>query len=138
MKVYIDENMPRQLAHALNILQEVLNAKEGTRIEILSIPEVFGEGAKDEEWIPKAGKEKAYVITQDYRIQTTRHQRDLCVQHGIGMFYIKPPSKNGLSFWEMTKLLIDRWEEIRKIIKKNQPPFAYRCTLRNKFERMQE
>lgn len=137
MKIYIDENMPPQLAESLNILQKALNSKNNTNIEVLSIMKEFGRGAKDEDWIPKAGKEKAVVITQDYRIQTTRHQRDLFQKHGLGMFFISAPKK-GLSFWEMTKLLINRWEEILKIIRKNKTPFAYRCTKKKPFESIDE
>lgn len=138
MKIYIDENMPHQLAKALNTLQQVLNKKERTQLEVLSIKEVFGVGAKDEKWIPIAGKQKAIVITQDYHIQTTRHQRDLCEQYNLGMLYIKPPSKNGFAFWDMAKLLVKRWDEVRKIIKKDKPPFAYRCTSRTTFEKLEK
>ncbi len=98
IKVYVDENMPHQLAEVLNTLQQPLNFKEKTQIEVLSIKKVFGQGAKDEDWIPLVGKGGGVIITQDYNIQTTRHQRDLCEKHGLGMLYIKPPSKNGLSY----------------------------------------
>jgi len=57
IKVYVDENMPHQLAEALNTLQQPLNFKEKTQIEVLSIKKVFGQGAKDEDWIPLVGKE---------------------------------------------------------------------------------
>lgn len=137
MKVYIDENMPSQLADSLNILQQVLNVKNGTSIEVLSIKQVFKQGAKDEDWIPVIGQQGGAVITQDYRIQTTRHQRDLCKKHGMGVFFISAP-KNGLSFWDMTMLLINRWEEILQLIRKNNTPFAFRCTQRKKFENLEE
>jgi hypothetical protein len=126
MKVYLDENMPHQLAEALNIIQEALNHQEGTNIEVTSISKEFGTGAKDEEWIPKITG--SIVITQDYRIQRSRHQRDLYEKHQLGMVYIKPPSKNGLSFWDMTQLIIKRWDEIRKLAVKKKFPFAVVCS----------
>lgn len=138
MKIYIDENMPPQLARALNILQEVTNRREGTNHEVLSVVDVFGTGVKDEDWIPKAGGEKAAIITQDYHIQTTRHQRDLCNQYGLGMFYIRPPSRNGFTFGDMTKLLVKRWDEILKILKKDNPPFSYRCTSKAGFKKLED
>lgn len=138
MKIYIDENLPVKLANALNILQKVLNKKEGLDIEVVSIKEAFYSGVKDEEWVIKTGKEKAIVITQDFHLQRIRHQRDLCKEYNLGMLFVHPPSKNGFSFWEMTKLLIKRWEEILRIIKKDTPPFAYRCTSRTKFEKLEE
>ena len=63
LKIYIDENMPPQLAESLNILQKALNVKNNTEVEVLSIMKEFGRGAKDEEWIPKLGNVKAVVIT---------------------------------------------------------------------------
>lgn len=137
MKIYIDENMPKQLANSLNILQQALNLQNSTNYEVLSIKEVFGKGAQDEDWIPLAGKEGAVVITQDFRIQTTRHQRDLYQASGLGILFIKAP-KNGLSFWDMTTFLINKWPEILKILKKNKPPFAFRGTQRTRFSRLED
>ena len=67
MKIYIDENISPYLANGLDILDRPF--KNG--IEVLSIKDVFGEGAQDEDWIPKVGAEKGIVITQDYNIQRT-------------------------------------------------------------------
>jgi len=49
MIIYIDENLPPQLADGLNKLQEPLNRRNKTEFEIKSIKSVFGEGVKDEE-----------------------------------------------------------------------------------------
>ena len=137
IRIYIDENMPEQLAKALNILQQPLNGKEKSPIEVLSLKEEFGGGAKDEDWIPVVGRSNGVVITQDFNIQTTRHQRALCEEHGLGMIYIKPPSNRGLSYWDMALLLINRWNEIKKILRMEKAPFAYRGTMRGKqFEKM--
>lgn len=135
-KIYIDENLPKQLAVGLNELQQPMNARDGMAIEVLSIKEVYGQGAKDEEWIPKVGKESGIVITQDYRIQTQRHQKELYINSEVGILFLNPPSKGGFSYWEMVKQLVNRWEEIKTIVKKNQPPFAFRCTPKKKFEKM--
>lgn len=86
--IYIDENLPPALAKGLQTLQDPLNKKERRDIRVLSIKEVLGSGAKDEDWIPKIGKEKGIVITQDYRIQTQRHQKELYLEHGIGIFFL--------------------------------------------------
>ena len=134
MIALIDENFPRQLANGLNKIQEPLNLKEKIRFEVLSIPEVFGSGAKDEEWIPKAGEMGSIILTQDLRIQSTRHQRDLYQQHNLGIFFFKPPSKNGYSYWEMVKQIIKHWDTIKDLTRKTKLPFAFRCTSRTKFE----
>jgi phosphopantetheine adenylyltransferase len=135
-KIYIDENFPRQLAEGLNILQQAQNRKEGLDIEVLSIKTVFGEGAKDEDWIPKVGKEKGIVITQDFRIQTQKHQKELYIENKVGILFFNPPSNNGFTYWEMVKQLVNKWDDIKQIVKKNNTPFAYRTSAKTKFDKL--
>jgi hypothetical protein len=134
--IFIDENLPQQLAEGLNILQQPLNLKEGVEIEIKSIKKEFGQGEQDEDWIPKVGKLKGIVITQDTRIQSQKHQKELYQKEGVGMLFMSAPSKTGWSYWEMVKQLIERWDEIKTIVIKNKPPFAFRCSARTKFEKL--
>jgi hypothetical protein len=131
--IYIDENFSHHLADGLNIFQKHLNTNEKLQIQVLSIKEVFGKGVKDEVWIPLVGNEKGIVITQDLRIQTTRHQNELYKKHGLGVFFFKPPS-SGFSFWEMVEQLIKRWPEIKKK-SSDARPFAFRIKS-NKIERL--
>lgn len=133
-KIYIDENFAQQLADGLDVFQQHLNQKERFQVQVLSIKKVFGQGALDEDWIPIAGKEKAVVITQDLRIQTTRHQNELYKKHGLGVFFFKPPS-TGFSFWEMVEQVIKRWPEIKKKTKSNRP-FAFRYKSKGKLEKL--
>ncbi|MDQ2719444.1 MAG: hypothetical protein M3Z26_06745 [Bacteroidota bacterium] len=137
-KIFIDENLPPQIARGLHILQQPQNAKEGLKVDVHSIKDFFGEGSKDEEWIPKVGKMKGIVITQDYRIQSLKHQRELYKQHGVGILFFSPPSKTGFSYWEMVKQVVTRWEKIKGIIKKEKTPFAYRCSARADFENLED
>jgi len=134
--IYIDENMPHQLARGLHTLQEPQNAKDGIEIVVLSIKDVFGAGTPDEEWIPKVGKENGIVITQDFRIQSQKHQRELYLESGVGILFLNPPSSGGFSYWDLVKKLISEWEDIKRIIRKNNTPFAFRGTSRTKFEKM--
>ena len=133
LNIYIDENFSHHLAEGLNIFQKHLNTNEKLQIQVLSIKEVFGRGVKDEVWIPLVGNEKGIVITQDLRIQTTRHQNELYKKHGLGVFFFKPPS-SGFSFWEMVEQVIKRWPEIKKKSSDDRP-FAFRIKS-NKMERL--
>jgi hypothetical protein len=134
--IYIDENLPEQLAIGLNELQKPENLRDKFEIHVKSIKQEFGKGALDEDWIPKVGEKRAYVITQDLRIQSQKHQRELYKAHGVGIFFLNPPSKSGFQYWEMVKKMIHEWEGIKKIIQKNKPPFAFRATSRTSFEEM--
>ena len=130
-KIYIDENFASQIADGLNVFQKHLNLKEKHQFEVLSIKNAFRKGIKDEEWIPIVGKEKAIIITQDLRIQTTRHQRDLYHKYDLGIFFFKPPSKQGYTFWQMVELLIKHWERIKSLTIKSKRPFAFKCSNRS-------
>jgi hypothetical protein len=125
LKIYIDENMAPQLARALNIIQEHLNTEEKKAIKVISLKDAFHEGIKDEEWIPIVGEQNGIVITQDRKIQQTRHQRELYVQNGVGIIFLKSP-KTGMTFWQMFKHLVDWWDDIKQISRKNKTPFSFR------------
>jgi len=110
MIIYIDENMSPFLARGFNLFHTPLNQKLEKDINVLSIREEFGRGAKDEDWIPTAGKQSASVITQDYNIRRTKHQHTLCQKYSLGIFYLKPPSKKGFTYWDMVRLPVKHWE----------------------------
>lgn len=131
--------MPKMLAEGFHILQEPENyrLKLEDRIEVKSIAGEFGRGALDEDWIPKAGRQNSCVITQDYNINRIKHQRALCEKYNLGMFYFRPPSKNGFSYWEMVQLLTKHWQEIIRTVSKQKRPFSYKITSRSsKLEKM--
>lgn len=130
MTIYIDENLAPILSKGFNLLQEPLNFKNNLNspIEVKSIKEVFGEGALDEDWIPKLEKGKDCVVTQDFNINRIREQRQLCEQYQIGMFYFRPPSKTGFGYWDMLQLMVKHWQEITKKASKETRPFSYKIT----------
>lgn len=133
-RIFIDENMSPYLADGLNTLEKPNN--DG--FEIVSIMKVFGEGVKDNEWIPQVGKEKGIVITQDFNIHRTRTLKELYLNSGIGVFFFAPPSKTGYKYWEMVEQVIRRWIVMKKHSRKVDKPFAFRCTCRSKdFERIE-
>jgi hypothetical protein len=129
MKFYFDENITPQIARALAILQE---PRQQENVEVHTIRGAFGKGAPDEEWIPKVAAEDGIVVTQDMNIHRTRHQRELYRQHGLGVVFFKPPSKNGYSYWEMIEKLIEAWPQIKKIGKSERKPFAFIIKPRSK------
>jgi len=136
MIFYVDENISPYLARGFNILQKPENIKLPEPIEIKSIKDDFGEGARDEDWIPSAGGSNACVLTQDYNIHRIEHQRELCEKYGLGMFYFRPPSKKGFLYWDMLKLMVKHWPSISIISTRESKPFAYKVTSRGELEKM--
>ena len=129
MKFYFDENITPQIARALALLQK---PRQKEQVDIYTIRDVFGKGARDEEWIPKVAKEEGIVITQDFNIQRTRHQRKLYRQHGLGVVFFKPPSKTGYDYWTMIQKIIEAWPAIKDVARNQKKPFAYVIRPRSK------
>lgn len=116
MKIYLDENTSPYLCRGLQEFQHSLNADLKDAVTIFSIKEQFGQGVEDEVWIPKVGKERGIAITHDINITRTKHQRELCEKHGVGLIIIRPASKkHGLVFWEQVELLVKYWPDILKV-----------------------
>jgi hypothetical protein len=131
MKIYIDENMPPQLADGLSILEKPNN--EG--VDVYSIQKEYGRGILDEDWIPQVGQVNGIVITQDSKMQRIKSQFRLLKEYKLGIFYLIPPGKRGYTYWEMVEKIILNWQEIKLLSKRNKPPFAFRITAR-KIERI--
>lgn len=133
MTIYIDENLPPQLAKGFNILQYPENIRLGVKdpISVDSIKDKFGAGTKDEDWIPEVGKEGGCIITQDFNIKRIRSQSELCKEYDLGMFYLRPSSKTGFSYWEMVELLVKHWSAITKVAVNESRPFMYEIRRRS-------
>jgi hypothetical protein len=130
LKVYIDENLPKQLAQAFNLVQSHLNKQEKKTIEVHSM-KVLNEGASDIEWFNQLKGENAVILTQDRNIQRHKHEREAYKENGIGIIFFKQP-KGGLSFWNSFKHLVRWWDDIKSICYKEKLPFAYRQPGQNK------
>ncbi len=130
LKIYIDENLPKQLAKAFNIVQTHLNKQEKKSIEVYSMKEL-DEGATDIEWFNQLRGQNAIILTQDRNIQRHKHEREAYQENGIGLIFFKQP-KDGLSFWNAFKHLVKYWDEIKSICRKEKLPFAYRQPGQNK------
>ena len=131
MKIYLDENLSKHVADALNRL----NQGYFPTIEVFSTIDVFGRGEPDETLIPKIGTEGSILITKDFNIKKTQLQYDLCKQYKLGIFFIILP-KNQDKHWEIVKLLINNWEEITQKAGREKHPFAYRIRIKGKMEKL--
>lgn len=124
LKIYIDENLPKQLAEAFNIIQIHLNKVEKKTIQVYSMKEI-DEGATDIDWFVKLKNDNAIILTQDRNIQRHKHERKSYLENGIGVIFFKL-TKNGVSFWNTYKHLVKHWDDIKHICRKNDLPFSFR------------
>jgi predicted nuclease of predicted toxin-antitoxin system len=131
MKIYLDENLSKYVADALNLLSKGYFPN----IEVYSTIDVFGRGVRDEDIIPKIGTEGSILITKDFNIKKTTLQYELCQQYNLGIFFITLP-KNQDKHWEIVKLIIQNWEELIQKIGRDKHPFAYRIRIKGKMEKL--
>lgn len=137
MTIYLDENLPKHLAEGFQILQQPESLKTGIEIEVKFLPAEFDYGAKDFDWIPVVGKQEACVITQDININRKKHELELYRKHGVGMFFLRGPSKKqGLSIWQMVEALARNWSDITKAVQNQQRPFAFEIKLKGKMKKL--
>ncbi len=132
MTVYIDENTSPHLASALNALEQ--REPPDRRLVVKSLQKTFGQGIKDPVLIPKLGKQHAIWITRDKKILQHGIELDLILKNNVGIVILRP-GKNA-KFWDMVKLVINAWQEIRDLSKEKKP-FAYRLLGNGKLERIE-
>jgi hypothetical protein len=121
MRIFFDENFSPHLVAGLRALQ---NGMPGEGVEVCSVVEEFGRGALDEDWIPKVGAQGGVAITQDCNIHRTRAQWAICQGNQIGVFFFKPPKKQGWNYWMIVQVVIRHWEEIKRLAT-NKKPFGF-------------
>ena len=137
MTIYFDENLPKHLAEGFNTIQFPEGIKSGITVNVKSLPEVYGYGAKDYEWIPMVGGEGCCVITPDLNIHRRKDELALYRDNKVGMFFLKGPNrKQGMSIWEMTIALSKNWEKIIQIANSEKGPFAYQFYLNRGMNKM--
>lgn len=137
MIIYFDENLPPHLAEGFEIIQSPEGLKTNLNIEVKYLPDAFGFGSKDVDWIPKIGKEGSCVITQNINISRKKDELELYQKHKVGIFFLRGKSKKqGLSVWEMTEALAKNWREICQIATSYNKPFGYEFSLKRRIKKL--
>jgi hypothetical protein len=131
IEIYLDENLSEYVADALNSL----NKGYFQSFTVSSTKTKFGKGVPDESIIPAVGKSGGILITKDVNINRTRMQYQLCEKYNLGVFFLKP-AKGLDKHWEIVKMLINNWEEVIRIIGKEQLPFGYEIPTRGKMRKL--
>lgn len=137
MIIFTDENIPPHLAPGFQLIQGPESLKTGIPLEVKHLPNYFGKGSKDIDWIPEMGKFKACVITRDLHLNRRKHEITLLKEHNLGIFFLKAHTKkSGLSVWQMVEMLARSWTEITKIAVEEKRPFGYEVYISGKLKKV--
>ena len=125
MIFYFDENLPPQIARALNILD--------SKNKIYSVKDKF-EGVKDLELIPKLTEEEAILITFDKNMRKIQAERKALKSNKMIVFFLAIK----LNYWDTVKLFIKIWDKIlsnAKKISREKEAIFFRITGQGKIEK---
>lgn len=100
MIIYFDENIPKQLAEALNILDN--------KNTIKSVKNEY-KGIQDPELIPLLKKENAILITKDKKMRKIKTEKQLLIENKTIVLFF---NKSNVDYWKIVSLFISKWEKI--------------------------
>lgn len=104
-----DENLPKSITVALNVLQQRMNKKEGTQHKVEHSTIRFPQGTKDPNLIKNFPK-NGILITMDIGQQRKWHEKILIEKEKISVVYYR--SKRSLRYWQLALLFINSWQDL--------------------------
>jgi hypothetical protein len=129
-----DENVPYKFVQGLTLIEES-NHKSPIRVK-LSHPKLIGnEGSSDEQQIEIAGRHDGIILSFDKDFKHIKSYYPLYREYNVGVVFLKL-SKEESNYWGIVKLVINRWEEIKRLLKDHEKPFAYQVS-RNGIQRFE-
>lgn len=124
MDFYFDEQLPKIVAEALNVLE----SREGVN-RVLSTETEFGKGVKDVELYKKLKDVNGVLVTHDLKMITRKNEFALIKECGVSVFILSLPS--GANFELQYQTIIAKWAEIKKLYRrKSSMPFVCRVKMR--------
>jgi PIN like domain len=93
----VDEDTGLSVARALRAVR--------VEVDFVGSGGSFSYGAKDELWLPFAGKQRLLVLSRNIAILRSQTQRELVVSENVGIVFLPP----GLTAFELLQLVIKKW-----------------------------
>jgi predicted nuclease of predicted toxin-antitoxin system len=115
VKFLFDEQLPPRVARGLRQLGEPVS-------HVQDVAEL-GKGSPDDEILEYAGKRDYFLVTLDRQIRRKPHLRARYMASGCGVYFLRAVSKKSTSYWEMVRLIVNRWPEIVADCGKRKCPF---------------
>lgn len=126
MNIYCDEDVSNRLPQALRIIGL---ANVGDVDTVFPGPRGRGDGVKDVEWIPEAGRGGWLVFTRDRSMLRNENEKRLLIEHRVGMVVLSAPYATN---FDALSFLLRRWRWLERIDRETPRPFAYVTSLRGK------
>jgi len=117
MKFVFDECISYRIPNALKVLGK----------DAAPYSDHWAKGAPDTQWIPAASRAEWCIVTSDCLKRP--HER-AALREERGRVIVL--ATQNLSFWDQVKLVIKRWEDIEKVVRKKKPPYILRFTARSR------
>jgi predicted nuclease of predicted toxin-antitoxin system len=118
-----DENVPYKFVQGLALIEES-NHKSPIKVKLSHPRMLDNEGASDEDQIKIAGKHDGIIISFDKDFKHIKSYYPLYKEHDVGVIFLKL-SKEESNYWGIVKLVISRWEELKRLLIDHEKPFAY-------------
>lgn len=133
MLILFDENFPKKIAEGLNLIE---SSNKDTILKCtITHPYLLDKGGtEDNDWIKYAGRRNAIIMTFDKDFKDIKTKGRFYHEHKVGVFFFKF-EKNEKMYWQIVKLFVNNFEEMKKIIVEVERPFVYRITAKGKPER---
>ena len=128
MYFLFDENVPYKFVQGLSLIEEANN--KSTVKATVTHPRLLGKaGAPDQEIIRIAGSNNGIIISFDKDFKHVKSYYPLYKQYQVGIVFLKL-TKAESNYWGIVKLVINKWEELKLLLKEKSRPFVYEISKR--------
>ena len=121
-----DENVPYKFVEGLALIEES-NHKSPIKAKVSHPRFLKNEGASDEEQIKTAGKQNGIIVSFDKDFKHIKSYYPLYKEYKVGVLFLKL-TKEDSNYWGIVKLVINKWEELKLLLKDHEKPFAYQVS----------
>lgn len=112
LKFLLDENLSRYLARALRELGE----------DVSHMGEVYGEGSKDHEWIPRASADGYVVVCGDRRIRRVAVEREALLRNQLGVFFLQDGIRKHCV---IAQCVVKHWPLVKRLARETRAPYQF-------------
>lgn len=116
MSFLFDEQISPRVSNAIREMGEPAN-------HVYDVDEL-GRGAKDHQILPHCGRYDVSLVTLDRKIATLPHYISLVREFDVRVFFVSSQRRKETPVpWEILKIVVKHWEEMKRIHDQGSAPF---------------